>query len=198
MEWLKRIYEKYLSKDPKLTNLVIILLIGILIMVIGGSLFGDSAKDKKQSTPIVQTSDKVNTGNMDYYYAEQLEKRLKAILEQIEGVGEVGTMITFESGSEIIPASDQKNRQTITEEADSQGGNRRVSQKEEESKVLMFNEAGGVQKPLILKEIQPKVKGVIVAAEGASDIKVKSDILEAVKTALGIPAHKVQVFVKQK
>ena len=198
MEWLKKIYEKYLKTDQKITNFAILFIIGVIIMIAGGSLFGDSSKSKKDAELIIETNSAKNHDTFKNSYEIQLEERLENILREIEGVGKVKAMITFEGTSEIVPAVDEKSGETITEETDNHGGNRKIHQIEEENKIIMFNEAGGVQKPLIVKELQPTVKGVIIAAEGASNIQVKADILQAVKTALNIPAHKIQVFVKQK
>ncbi len=51
--------------------------------------------------------------------------------------------------------------------------------------------------PMVIKEVYPDVKGVIVSAEGASDIAVKKDIKEAVQAVLDVPAHRVCVYEKK-
>ena len=47
---------------------------------------------------------------------------------------------------------------------------------------------------LIIKENQPKVRGVIVIAEGASSIAVRNSILSAVMTLLDVTADKVEIL----
>ena len=47
--------------------------------------------------------------------------------------------------------------------------------------------------PFVVKEIYPEIKGVVVVSDGADDIIVKQNILEAVTTALAIAPHKVCV-----
>lgn len=42
--------------------------------------------------------------------------------------------------------------------------------------------------------INPKVEGVIITAEGANDVNVKTNIIAAVEAVTGVPTHKVQVF----
>ncbi|NLY43496.1 MAG: stage III sporulation protein AG [Clostridiaceae bacterium] len=196
MGGLKAQLVKYFTKKENIVNFAIILIVGIIIVIAGDSLFGNKT-DKKENNA-VSISEKKEAGRETEgdSYGEQLEKRLQDILSRIKGVGKVSVMITFESSIERIPALDISESQTITEESDSQGGSRKVTQLEKENKTILLNQQGN-QQPLILKELQPKVKGVIVAAEGASDIQVKSNICEAVKTSLGIPAHKVQVFVAE-
>lgn len=212
---LKDMLEKYFSKiaqgGKNFVNLIAILIIGIVIMIAGGSLFGGNKKpaanisqsrntntQQIQNAEQVQNTAQTNTANADKDFGEKLEKRLEDILSQIDGVGKVSVMITFDSGSEIVPAFDGKTGETITEEKDTQGGNRKISQTEQENKLFTYNEQGGKQEPLILKELEPAVKGVIVAAEGASDITVKSNIYDGVKTVLGVQPHKVQIFQLKK
>ena len=42
--------------------------------------------------------------------------------------------------------------------------------------------------------ITPEIKGAVVMAKGASNGAVKSNIIQAVEVATGLPAHKIQVF----
>ena len=45
---------------------------------------------------------------------------------------------------------------------------------------------------LIVKEELPEVRGVLIVAEGAGNIRVKMELLEAAKTLLGVSADKVE------
>ena len=40
----------------------------------------------------------------------------------------------------------------------------------------------------------PIIEGAIIAASGADDINVKSNIISAVEAVTGIATHKIQVF----
>jgi len=201
MEWFKNLIEQYYKKGGQsLVNLSIILIIGVIIMIAGSNLLGIGSGKETKSTP-AKTEDiqPVNKKQSDYNeYADELENRLEEILSSIQGVGKVSVMITFDSGTEIVPAEDYKNNETITEEEDTQGGKRKLTQTEKDKKVLVLSEQGGKQEPLIIKKLYPKVKGVVVVAEGASDVSVKADIFNSVKTVLGVPPHKVQVFQLKK
>ncbi|MDK2798702.1 MAG: stage sporulation protein [Clostridiales bacterium] len=198
VEFLKKFYNNHFAREKNMVNLAIILITGIIIVIAGGSFFGGNNKDIDKNDAIQHTQNlnlpkEENDANT---YGEKLEKKLENILSQIDGVGKVAIMITLSSSSEIVPAMDYNSGETITVESDNQGGNRKITQSEKENKILILNEQGGKQEPLILKELQPTIKGVIVVAEGASDIRIKAHIYEAVKTALGVPAHKVKVFAK--
>lgn len=104
-------------------------------------------------------------------------------------------MITFEMGSEIVPALNTVESRDTTEEKDSNGGTRTLNSESITTNTVISSESGG-NKPLVLKEIKPQVNGVIVVAEGAQDVEVKAKLYEAVKTVLQVPGHRVQVYPK--
>ena len=114
-------------------------------------------------------------------------------LSSIKGAGRVEVMITYKSSRGIVPAVNTTESQTITEEEDSSGGVRKVSQKDVNSQTVTMNDSSG-SKPLVVKEMEPEIKGVIVIAEGAKNIRIKMDLMRAVQTALGVSARQVEVF----
>ncbi len=127
-------------------------------------------------------------------YNHNSQMQLKHILRQIKGVGEVEVMITYESTAEVVPASNVTKSNQITEEKDSQGGSRTTTQEERSENVVTKNETNDL---MVIKEIKPKVKGVVIVAEGAGDIQVKMQLIEAAKTIFQIPSFKVMVYEKQ-
>ena len=52
----------------------------------------------------------------------------------------------------------------------------------------------GSSVPMTQTIVSPKVEGVIVTAEGASDVNVKTNIISAIEAITGVAAHKIQVF----
>ncbi len=48
-----------------------------------------------------------------------------------------------------------------------------LKQADKENKII-YDEEQGVKKPFILKELLPKVKGVVIVADGAGDIEIKN------------------------
>ena len=105
-----------------------------------------------------------------------LEARLEAILERIEGAGEVCVLITLESGRRVIPA----------EETSLQGGT--------ESRKPITVSNGGSQGPVILAELMPAVRGAVIVAKGAADPRVRDRLRAAAVTALGASPECVSVF----
>ena len=61
--------------------------------------------------------------------------------------------------------------------------------KKKKKKVLLES-----NKPLVLKEIQPKVQGVLVIARGGGSVEIKQSIIKAVQALLNVETHKIEVL----
>lgn len=118
--------------------------------------------------------------------ASDTEARLCEVLSKIRGAGMVDVMITYETGVELVPAMSTDTQQSVTTGGDSTSENKVESSRPVTS-------AGGSE-PLVLTERQPRVRGVIVVAEGAADISVRIDLQNAVRALLGVELDKVEVF----
>lgn len=198
-EKLKKFNLQKLNLNSKLvTNLVIILAVGMVLILVS-----DFYRDLNLSGAATQdtgnTSITDNQSNISEINAvTELEDRLTEILSTIQDSGKVSVMITLKSGSEIIPAKDESITDKTTDEKDVEGGTRAINEKNTSDQVVFLNDQGGTSKPLVLKEINPDIKGVIIVAEGAKDPKVKLQLTEAVQTVLDVPAYRVSVFERNK
>ena len=99
-------------------------------------------------------------------------------------------MVNLEDTAERIPAFNTTTINENTNENDSGGGAREVMREDLKQEVVTANG----DSMMIIKEVKPNVKGVIVVAEGAEDILVKEKLYSAVKTVLGIAGNKVEVY----
>jgi len=126
---------------------------------------------------------------------KSLEQNLAEMLSQISGVGEVEVKITLASSSQRIYARNTTDNQEETvEEKDSQQV-KRNSRHNKESKVVILNKGGG-EEAVVKREIKPKVKGVLIVAEGAHNSQIKAGLIRAVERGLGIPSYKIAVLPK--
>lgn len=194
---LKKMLEKLLNKDKKsnLINLTIIALIAILV-VIGTNIFKSTGSAETNETSSKnQQVQKASSSSDDYEAA--LENKLKTTLEQIQGVGRVDVMITFESGEEQVPAINVNDSTSTTEEKDGSGGTRTNTQKTNGSTIVVTND-GSKNEPLIVKTYKPKVVGVCVVAEGADNKVTEYNISKAVVKLFNLSMDKVNVYPMKK
>ncbi|MDR1538650.1 MAG: hypothetical protein LBU32_11770 [Clostridiales bacterium] len=194
--------ELFKVKDKKTAvNIVAALIIGIILLALSSSLFSSPQKENS-AVSNAPASLKENAGQLenasDQGYEEELEKRLEASLSQIYGIGKVKVMLTLSYGREIVVAEDKTASESRTSETDSQGGSRSsITSDITEKKIIVTNEEG-IDAPIVLREIKPKVEGVIIIAEGGDDVFAKDALINAAKAVLGLEADKIQVFKMKK
>ena len=120
-------------------------------------------------------------------YIKDQERKLCEMLRRINGVSDPFVMITLDSSSEYIYASKQ-----IIKESKSKDGE--VIQRDVQKDIILYEDEKKSKSPILVKEIQPKIKGVAVVykSDGNADMQLK--ILNLVSTALNLPTNKVYVI----
>lgn len=83
--------------------------------------------------------------------------------------------------------------ESTTEEKDTEGGTRNVTQTDTQ-KEIAYTEESGKSAPITEKVIMPTIEGAIVTAEGAANANVKANIISAIQAVTGLATHKIQVF----
>lgn len=109
-------------------------------------------------------------------YTEMLENRLESVLSSVTGAGRVKTMITLESGPETVIA--MKKTSSVTE----------GKTLTEETPVLVNG------KTVVLKELYPKIAGVLIVCEGADSISVKARLLTATEALLKVDIKQIEIL----
>ncbi len=160
-------------------NILLVMgLIGIAMLTVG-DLFPENNNEIPAEISVME-------------FRENMEKELESILTMVNGAGKVKVMITLESGKENIYAWQEK---TSTDEktgaySSSASGNRRETY---ENEIVMVS-TGNDKTALIEKTMEPVVQGVVVVCEGADEIKVVSDITNAVSVALNVTSNRICVI----
>ena len=173
------------NNKKKIENLVFFIIILIITIVIINIIWND--KNTSKNVKEVDTNKKLAT---------TLSQKLEAILSQIQGVGEVKVFINYSESSEVVAMYNENSKSSTTEETDTSGGIRKV-QETDSQKDIIYQENNGTKTPMTKKVIEPKIEGAIITAKGANNIDVKTNIIQAVEAATGLPTHKIQVFEMQ-
>lgn len=190
--------KNFFSKEKwskNITNLAMLLVIGIIILI-ASSTFNSKNKGNSSLSLIKENNQEnmmVKQNSLIDAYTENVEEKLEKILSQIKGVGKVKVMVTLEDTVERIPAINTTNSSETTSEKDAQGGVREVI-REDNTKQVVVNNSGSSKSLVVIKEVNPKIKGVIVVAQGAEDIYVKERLYLAVKTVLDIQGNRVEIY----
>lgn len=195
----KKIFEKLKKEGKNTTNIIVLLLIGAFL-VITASFFKPSTNKCSATTSDKKAPEvkKISNSKGSREEEQQIENKLKSTLEEIEGVGRVKVMLYFESGEEQVPAVNVNDQTSKTEEKDTSGGTRSITQKNNGSTVVVTNDGDGSSKPLIVKKYKPKVTGIFVVAEGAENKVTRMKITKAVVDLFNLPNSKVNVYSMKK
>lgn len=167
-------------KGIKIIGLVIIFCVIVLLFF----KFSDSSVNTSNSN--------INKNNYDFTdsnaYTIKLEDKLQSVLSNISGAGKVSVMVTLKTSPEIILANTTDEKvNSSTNQSNSTSYTTTVT----EPIIITSN---GSNSALIVKEVLPEVKGVVVVATGANNTNVKLNIIQAVKALLDINMDSIQVF----
>ena len=201
--WKQRLKDKGLEKWLKRDNLIILVLSGILLIIIAlpSEKGGGKDRETQEKAPVqtLQPAGEIQGETEEDWeklsgeeYSAWLERRLAEVLKKVDGVGEVQVMITLKSSRELVVEREESIRRSATNESDSQGGSRVISQMEMGESVVYSSE-GAVSEPYVVKTLTPEIEGVLVVAEGAGNSAVNRTITVIVQALFDVEPHKVSV-----
>lgn len=160
-------------------RLVVLAGLAGLVCILLSSFFPDNEEKTAQKDNASMPQEEGMQEQSAETYAEELEKRLEAILMQIEGVGSCRVMITVSGSASYTYAQDVQQ-------------NTREEQLEIQREHVVLDEDSG-DAPLVERIANPEVVGVIVACEGGENHVVRELIFEAVHAALDVPHNRICV-----
>lgn len=195
--------DKFLAKietkgnKKSIENLVVFVIILIATVIFinyiwNGNGNGKSSKGNQKQATLAESTVQATSSN-ESSTENVLEKQLEDILRKLDGVGDVKVLITYSETNRVIPMYNEDNQQSVTKEEDTQGGVRTINENSSKKEVV-YDESNGQKSVVTSSVVTPEVKGAVVIAKGANNGVVRSNIIQAVEVATGLPTHKIQVF----
>ena len=142
----------------------LILIIALSLILIFGIIINGQLKTEGQESDTVLE------------YVKNTEAKIEKLLSKVGGAGNVSVAITVESGMETVLAVSTTVKETS-------------SGKETVSAPIIVN-----GKTVVLKEKYPKITGVLIVAEGADKISVRTKIQQAVVSLLDINVNCIEIL----
>lgn len=156
--------EKIMGWVRKYRFVLLILLIGIGLMLIPFES-KEKAEVSQQATAPTQPD---------------ISLELSRILSQIDGAGEVSVMLTIHTGISTVYQTDDS---TTTGE-NSTG----------KQDTVIITDENRTQTGLIQHIVYPEYRGAIIVCQGADDLQVRLNIMEAVARITGLGMDKISVL----
>lgn len=189
VENLKKSLIKVDKKDnkKKVENLVVLAILLIITIIAINYIWKDDGKNEVISNKVLADTNIIKEEIT--YSNNELEIKLKNILSNISGVGEVEVLITYAETSSVNPIYNEDSQQSVTEEEDTNGGKRTISSTNNKKEVVYSNNN------IITQSVSsPEIQGAVIIAKGAGQANVKANIIQAVEAATGLSTYKIQVF----
>ncbi len=155
---------KKITSEKKYQYFALALIVVILILSVGISFSSN-----------INSNENIQNDEIIAYVSD-LENKLSSTLSKVSGVGEVAVAITVESGKETILAT----KKTTNETAD--------GVKTEETPIIING------KTVIVKELYPKIIGVLIVAKGADNFSVLARIQQATISLLNIDLKQIEIL----
>lgn len=175
------------TKKPVFSKIIVVVgVVGIGLIFLSGFI---PKSPKNDETIKVQNSNSTSLTE----YENQLEQSLAEIICNINGAGSTKVFLTMESSAEQIFASDNSIAQNNSNNTKSSNDTQSQKDITSENKYITVELSDGTQQTVLVKEIQPKVRGVLVVCAGGDNNVVKEKVIDAVTKALDISSSKVSV-----
>ena len=201
-EKLKKLLPNKEGEEPsnkrKLENIVVFVVILIITIIIINVIWNGDDINKNEvpndsNKKLAEESYENNIVQGESTNESRMVSDLESILSKINGVGKVKVMVTYSETSKVVPVYNEESTEENTEETDSEGGTRKVTQTDNRKEVI-YEERNGNKTLITQSVVSPKIEGAIITAEGANDANTKTNIIQAVSAVTGLATHKIQVF----
>ena len=147
----------------KIFLLVALIAFGIFIIILSNSVGGEQNED-------------VNFENLDpAKYAREVEEKVEALCNRIDGVRSTYAVVTLKGGYRAIYATD------------SQFG----TSSSKNSTVIIGS--GASEKPLLIGYENPEIAGIGIVCSGGDDYNVRKNIISVVSSAFNLSSNKIFV-----
>ena len=169
--------KEFALKLKKSKNFYLYVAIGlaVLIAVIYFSSF-------LTSSPSPSTNDDTLSENLtaSEEYVASLENKLENVISQIEGTGNVDVVITLEKGFEYVYLTEEETRTSAS-------GNTTTS-----TTVVMVD-----GQPVLIEELYPVIKGIVVVCAGADNVSVKMNIISLIQTVVNVNSSNISIYTSK-
>ena len=177
----------------KIESIIFLIIILIVTVIIINNVWNGDSKDSKVQNDkvLAKVLESDTTNETSGYYT--LQHDLENILETMEGVGKVKVLINYAETSTTVAMYNETKTESTTEEKDTEGGIRNVTQTDTQKEIAYTSETGQ-SAPITEKIVMPIIEGAVITAEGAGNVNVKANIISATQAVTGLATHKIQVF----
>ena len=162
----------------------ILLGLGVIFLI-----FSNTNISKQRANEGTEYSESIPAETASFTYEEQLTRRLEEAFSHMQGVGRVQVVLTLASSGEAVVLQDSELTRSELEETDASGVRRKSLEEQRQTETVRDAQ----DQPFVLREDAPKVRGILILAEGAGSNVVQQELLKAAQALLGVSAQNVHI-----
>lgn len=172
-------FSKYFKNKKGFGIIIALGIIGILLIGASEWFANDEIKSSKSSSQELSVNQ----------YIKMLEEKTEKMLLSVEGAGKCKIMITAATSAAQQYAVDE----SISNDNEKSSQENR-DKSENQTQIVMIEGENGRKQALVVKVIEPEIRGVLVLCEGADNPTINEKVTQAVKTVLGVTSNKICVI----
>lgn len=126
-------------------------------------------------------------------YSAAVSERIAQMVSAITGEADPHVTVTLKSMGETVYATEDRQSEKNAQEYAGDNLNKTQTDGDTEKTYILVKSADGSQKPLIVTQTEPEIRGVVIVSRWGNDAQVREKITQAVKTALDLSSTQVCV-----
>lgn len=184
--------EKIKLPQEKKEKVIILFLLGIFFLLAATPVASITKKTENKKTDIVKdnTEEEVKISENDEYI-RNLENKLEQTIGGMEGAGKVLVMVTLKDDGEKILDKNQP-YESESDMSKEEGKETEKSIMKSKQETVLVEEENNTS-PIVVQNIYPEIKGVVIVCEGGDNKVLSLQIKEAVQALFSIDAHNIVV-----
>lgn len=175
---------KALLKSGKLTYL----LIAVCVIAAAAVIFMPEKQAEVAAPETVETA-----GQTAEEYSAAVAAEVAQMVSAITGEANPHVTVTLRSMGETVYATEDRQSERNSQEYAGDSLNKAQTDGDTETTYIIVKDADGAQRPLVVTQTQPEIRGVVIVSRRGGDAQIREKITEAVKTALDLSSTQVCV-----
>lgn len=167
MNFKKILSTEFIKTNKKTFICFIAGLMGILL-IFASEAFGNTSKKNKDSEKVYVS------------YSNEMEEKLADIISKVEGAGKTKVFLTIEESEEYVYAQDISS-------------DRKDNTQSNEDREYVIVDGNDGKSGLLIKTVNPKIRGVAIVCEGGDNPTVQQRIYSCVSASLGISTARISI-----
>ncbi|MGN1206438.1 MAG: hypothetical protein ACI4SQ_05565 [Eubacterium sp.] len=165
---------KQIVKKAGKGKILLLIVVGVLLLLVS---MQEEKRQTKQTEKQQDTLEEQSTSDDMQRYREKMERQVKEILEQVEGVGKADVMLTLQASKEKVTLKDNTQDDTKTEE-----------------ETVLLDGESRESSPYVVQEIEPRIEGIVVVCSGGDSPAMQREIIGAISALFPVESHKIKVM----